>query len=77
MLSPPGGTLGSKALLDLRDKQLDALNAHARETGSSAMRDFIDRNATSRDQLRLLQDRLRVDGEDARRRGRLVDDEDE
>ena len=56
VLSPPAGPLGQ--IQQIRDADLDRLNAWFKQNGSSAQRDFLDRYATSQQQARSISQSL-------------------
>ncbi|MBC7661455.1 MAG: hypothetical protein H7249_17300 [Chitinophagaceae bacterium] len=58
VLGAPANGLGTPALLKIRDKNLDNLNAWLKSYGTNSQKRFVDQFAISRAQLRTMQDGL-------------------
>jgi hypothetical protein len=58
VLGVPRGLLGSKALMNARDKSLDKLNAWAKSEAKTFQKGFLDQYALSQEQARNVQDKL-------------------
>lgn len=58
VIGVPQGVLGSKSMMQMRDKSLDALNAWGKSRGKEFQNKFIDQYALSQNEARTVQEKL-------------------